>query len=83
MDNNFLDKLKEIQDYCLDKYGFKPNIIEDCAHSFGATYKGKKLGNHGNLCFFSFQAIKHFTTVDGGALFVPNEEFYKRSKLLR
>ena len=80
---NDLDKLKEIQDYCLDKYGFKPYIIEDCAHSFGATYKGKKLGNHGNLCFFSFQAIKHFTTVDGGALFVPNEEFYKRSKLLR
>jgi len=80
---NDLDKLKEVQDVCFDRYGFRPRVIEDCAHSFGATYKGKKLGNHGNMCFFSFQAIKHLTTVDGGALILPSEDLYKRTKLLR
>ena len=80
---NDLDKLREIQDFCFDKFGFRPRVIEDCAHSFGATYKGKSLGNHGNMCFFSFQAIKHLTTVDGGALVVPSQDLYKRAKLLR
>lgn len=80
---NDLDKLKEIQDYCLSKYGFKPMIIEDCAHAFGAEYKGKKLGNHGNICVFSFQAIKHLTTGDGGMIILPTKGLYDRAKLLR
>lgn len=78
-----LDELKEIQKYCFEKYGFTPMIIEDCAHAFGAEYKGKKLGNHGNICVFSFQAIKHLTTGDGGMIILPNEELYQRAKLLR
>jgi dTDP-4-amino-4,6-dideoxygalactose transaminase len=80
---NDLDELKNIQDRTQKKYGFKPLIIEDCAHSVGSSYKGKKLGSHGNMCFFSFQAIKHFTTGDGGALIVPEKKYYDRAKLLR
>lgn len=38
-----LNKLKELQEYCLTEYGFKPMIVEDCAHAFGAEYDGKKL----------------------------------------
>lgn len=78
-----LEKLKEIQLKSERMFGFKPAIIEDCAHSFGSTYKGKKIGNHGNICTFSFQAIKHLTTGDGGALVLPHKELYDRSKLLR
>lgn len=78
-----LDKLKEVQDYAENKFGFRPMIIEDGAHSFGAEYKGKKLGNHGNIVMYSFQAIKHLTTVDGGLLILPNEELYERAKLQR
>lgn len=43
-------------------------VIEDAAHALGATYKGKKIGNHSDYVCFSFQAIKHLTTVDGGAI---------------
>ncbi len=78
-----LDKLKEVQDYAEDKYGFRPMVIEDCAHAFGSEYKGKKLGTHGNICVFSFQAIKHLTCTDGGAIVLPDYETYKRAKLLR
>lgn len=78
-----LDALVVIQDYCKETYGFRPMIIEDCAHAFGAEYKGAKLGNHGNICVFSLQAIKHLTTGDGGLIILPNEEMYNRAKLLR
>jgi dTDP-4-amino-4,6-dideoxygalactose transaminase len=78
-----LDRLKEIQEKAYQLYGFKPVVIEDCAHAFGSTYKGAKIGNHGNICTFSFQAIKHLTTGDGGCAIFPYENQAKRAKLLR
>ena len=78
-----LDRLKQIQKNTKELYGFKPVIIEDCAHSLGSTYKGKRLGNHGNFCTFSFQAIKHVTSVDGGMLVCPDSESHRRARLIR
>ena len=78
-----LDSLKELQEYSLQKFGFKPMIVEDCAHSFGAEYNNKKIGNNDNICVFSLQAIKHLTTGDGGIITLPNEKLYNRCKLLR
>jgi dTDP-4-amino-4,6-dideoxygalactose transaminase len=80
---NDLDRIAAIQDRAEEKLGFRPPVIEDCAHALGSTYKGRLLGNHGNLACFSFQAIKHFTTGDGGILIMPDEELYRRAKLLR
>ena len=78
-----LDQVERVKQTCKNKYGFKPYVIEDCCHAFGADYKGKKLGTHGNFCVFSFQAIKHLTSIDGGLLTVPNQDMYSRGKLLR
>jgi dTDP-4-amino-4,6-dideoxygalactose transaminase len=78
-----LDKLKVLQEEHHKKYGYKFRVIEDCAHSFGAQYKGHKLGNHGNICVFSLQAIKHLTTGDGGLIILPNKKLYDRAKLIR
>lgn len=78
-----LDEVKDIQDQCFQLYGHRPPVIEDCAHAFGSSYKGKLLGNHGNICVFSFQAIKHLTTCDGGCIVSPDDGFHKRAKLLR
>jgi len=78
-----LDRLKFIQEKSQQIYGFKPAIIEDGAHSFGSEYKGKKLGNHGNIVMYSLQAIKHITAVDGGVLILPHQELYNRAKLIR
>jgi dTDP-4-amino-4,6-dideoxygalactose transaminase len=58
-------------------------VIEDAAHASGAEYKGKKIAQHSDYVCFSFQAIKHITTVDGGALFSKSEADYSRGKLLR
>lgn len=69
----------------LNRIGKKYNIkvIEDAAHAFGALYKGRKVGSMSDFTCFSFQAIKHMTTVDGGALVCRDTEDYKRGKLLR
>lgn len=62
---------------------YKLKVIEDAAHAFGAEYKGKKIGNHSDFVCFSFQAIKHLTTVDGGCLFCKSKDDYLRGKKLR
>eukprot|EP00668_Euglena_longa_P032336 GGOE01041649.1.p1 GENE.GGOE01041649.1~~GGOE01041649.1.p1 ORF type:complete len:415 (-),score=76.27 GGOE01041649.1:157-1365(-) len=78
-----LDRLQRVKETCRCKFGFTPYVVEDCCHAFGAEYKGRKIGAHGNFAVFSFQAIKHLTTVDGGLLCVPDSEFYRRGKLIR
>jgi perosamine synthetase len=47
-------------------------VIEDAAHALGAIYKGKPVGTISDFTAFSFQAIKHLTTGDGGALCCQN-----------
>ncbi|MCD6528036.1 DegT/DnrJ/EryC1/StrS family aminotransferase [bacterium] len=41
-----------------------PIIIEDCAHSFGAKYQGKYVGNFGDVAFLSL--YKQFPSLRGG-----------------
>jgi dTDP-4-amino-4,6-dideoxygalactose transaminase len=41
-------------------------VIEDCAHSLGATYRGKPVGTFGGAAFFSFQTLKPLNTYGGG-----------------
>ncbi len=43
-------------------------VIEDAAHALGATYRGRPIGAVSRFTAFSFQAIKHVTSGDGGAL---------------
>lgn len=81
-----LHKLKRIQDNTAKMYGTAPIIIEDCSHAFGSAYYGKKIGSDSdNIKFFSFQAIKHLTCGDGGALILPNymQTMYNRAKRVR
>ena len=80
---NDLNRIKEIQEKAQRMYGFTPAVIEDGAHSFGSKFMGKPLGNHGNMVMHSFQAIKHITSGDGGVLTLPNDELYRRAKLIR
>ena len=43
---------------------FNIPVIEDAAHALGSRYNGKIIGSNSRFTCFSFQAIKHMTTVD-------------------
>ena len=53
-------------------------VIEDCAHSLGAEYKGRMVGALGDASFFSFQAFKPLNTYGGGLAWVRDAEVAKR-----
>ena len=63
-------------------------VIADAAHSIGATYKNKNVGELTDITIFSFHAVKNITTGEGGAicLNLPNQfnnsEEFKLMKLL-
>lgn len=63
------------------KYGI--TIIDDAAHALGAKFENEKVGNHFKFTTFSFQAIKHMTTIDGGMICFKNEEDFEKAKLIR
>jgi len=43
-------------------------VLEDAAHSIGASYRGKKVGCLADLTVISFHAVKNLTTAEGGAV---------------
>lgn len=49
-------------------------LIYDAAHVFGVEYKGKPIGNYGDISMFSFHATKVFNSIEGGALVYNNPE---------
>jgi perosamine synthetase len=70
-------RIKEVS----EKYNVP--VIQDAAHALGAKFKGKKTGCHFPFTIYSFQAIKHLTTIDGGALQVLDKDLYEKGKLIR
>lgn len=58
-------------------------LIEDCAHALGAMYDKRGVGNLSDFAIYSFQAIKHMTTVDGGFLAIKNEKLLRDAKKFR
>jgi len=55
-------------------------LIEDCAHSLGAKYKGKFCGTFGDTAFFSFGRDKIISSIFGGMAITNNERIGERIK---
>lgn len=58
-------------------------VIEDAAHALGALYRGRLIGGISPFTCFSFQAIKHITTGDGGMLTCLSGEHAEKARRLR
>lgn len=70
-------KLDELRDFGIP-------LIEDACQALGSIYKQKPIGNDADFVCFSFQAIKHLTTIDGGMLAInTNSDSLKKAKLMR
>ena len=65
-----------------EKYNLK--LIEDCAQSHGAKFKGKMTGTFGDAGCFSFYPTKNLGGFgDGGAIVTDDADFAKTLKMLR
>ncbi len=73
-------ELKPIYDLCKQK---KVKLILDAAHAFGSSYHARPVSDWADYTCYSFQAIKHFTTGDGGALVCADPGDHARSKSLK
>jgi perosamine synthetase len=53
-------------------------IVEDAAHAFGSSYKGKKIGSFGDIACFSFDPIKNITCGEGGAVVFQDDSLLEK-----
>jgi len=58
-------------------------FISDSAHSFGAIYKGKKVGAQADFNVFSFHAVKNLITAEGGAITFNDNNFKGKEDLVK
>src|SRR5947209_5413589 len=59
------------------KHGIK--VLEDCAQSAGASYKGKPLGAIGDIAIYSFQLCKTITSGEGGCVVTGDPILFERA----
>jgi len=57
-------------------------LIEDCAHTMGAAWNGRKSGNFGLAGCFSTQTYKHLNSGEGGLLTSDDADFMARAIIL-
>ena len=55
------------------------SLIEDCAHTMGATWNGRKSGSFGKIACFSTQTYKHLNSGEGGLLTTDDDEVIARA----
>lgn len=58
---------------------FKLILLEDCAHTMGASWNGKKSGSFGQAACFSTQTYKHMNSGEGGLLTTNDPEVIARA----
>ncbi len=71
--------LERLVDVC-SQFGIL--MIEDCAHTMGATWNGARSGNFGLAGCFSTQTYKHMNSGEGGFLTSNNPEFMARAIIM-
>lgn len=57
-------------------------VIEDCAHTMGASWNGRLSGSFGLAACFSTQTYKHLNSGEGGLLISDDAEFMARATML-
>ena len=58
---------------------YKLKLVEDCAHTMGAKWRGIRSGNFGDVAAFSTQTYKHMNSGEGGFLTTDNDEMAARA----
>ncbi|WP_456388598.1 DegT/DnrJ/EryC1/StrS family aminotransferase [Profundibacter sp.] len=57
-------------------------VVEDCAHTMGATWRGVLSGRHGVMAAYSTQTYKHMNSGEGGLLISDDDDLMARAIML-
>lgn len=71
-----LTDMERLMEIC-EKYDIV--LIEDCAHTMGASWNGKKSGSFGKVGCFSTQTYKHMNSGEGGLLTTDDPELIAKA----
>lgn len=63
--------------------GRRVALVEDAAHACGSSYRGRRIGVHGDFVCFSFHAVKNLTTGEGGMITTADGKAATRLRRLR
>lgn len=69
-----LDRVEAIVAEAEIRFGHKIWLIQDCAHSFGASWKGRLVGTSGDVGLYAFNISKTMTAIFGGILTFQNQQ---------
>lgn len=58
-------------------------VIYDASHAFATKCGGKYIVNYGDISVISFNAVKIFQTIEGGAVVTNNNELAEKARWLR
>ena len=58
-------------------------ILQDCAHSYAASWKGKSVQSHGKAAFYGSNISKIMTSIFGGMVTTDDERLYRKLIELR
>jgi dTDP-4-amino-4,6-dideoxygalactose transaminase len=78
-----LDRLEAIVTDAQARYGHKIWLVQDCAHAFGATWNGRKVGDSGDVALYAFNVSKMMTTIFGGMLTFQDAALAERVRAWR
>ncbi|SHL66709.1 dTDP-4-amino-4,6-dideoxygalactose transaminase [Roseovarius litoreus] len=71
--------MERLMEIC-DRAGI--TVLEDCAHTMGAAWKGRASGRWGKVGCYSTQTYKHMNSGEGGFLVTDDDEIAARATML-
>jgi len=69
-----VEKVQEIVRDAENRYGHKIYVVQDCAHSFEAEWKGRSVINYGDAALFGLGISKQITSIFGGVMTTNDPE---------
>jgi dTDP-4-amino-4,6-dideoxygalactose transaminase len=78
-----IDRLNAIVREAEKRIGHKIWVIQDCAHSFGAQWKGKQVCSAGDAALFGLNISKMITSIFGGMITTSDSVLYRSLKNYR
>ena len=78
-----VDRLREIVRLGEARWGHKIWVFHDCAHAFGARWRGEMVCNTGDVAFFSLHLSKVVTSHFGGMVTTADDDVARKLRAFR